>query len=548
MERNYQETLNIIFKHKEYFDEKLVYFVDLLKKRNDKLSEKINKLKFDNDKLSNDLSTYQNATYLLSDKIKHKDKEIDDLKDDIKKLIKEMEEMKKDNDRLKDEIIKTIKDYNISKKENERLNKKIKKLERSNSLNSNLPSSYDILSHTKSVSNSRKRSPLARGAKKGHIVHISKLHKPDKIINLNVKKIPQGALLRKDTNDKPYYVTQVIDLKLNKYVKEYHYQLDPNGIELDDNHLKSFRINPLIYSSHFKSMILYLNQKGTIPFKRLHDILYELTAIDLKEASIVNWNREFAIKAKDKKEAIFNDIILEKLVHVDETSFKLNGSNIWLHDISNSRGTYILATNSRFEEDGPITKLKDYKDYLVHDHFKSYYRLDAKHCECNAHIDRYLRSAYEFDDTKIAKDILDLLHKAKDHKEDLIKKGQLKMKDEDIGFYKGRLLAYLDEGLNAYYTDNKDIPKKYEPDYVKLFKRMKKYLDEHLRFITDFKVPYTNNEAERQCRIIKTKKNSSHQFVSFDMAKSYATFTSIIQTAKKRKQNVLKSIEDILSQ
>ena len=75
---------------------------------------------------------------------------------------------------------------------------------------------------------------------------------------------------------------------------------------------------------------------------------------------------------------------------------------------------------------------------------------------------------------------------------------------------------------------------------------MIEYIEEHLLFLRDFDVPYTNNAAERSCRKIKTKKNVSHQFVSLEGAISYARTMTIIETARQNKQSVLSAIENIM--
>ncbi|RGE97639.1 hypothetical protein DW269_06545 [Catenibacterium sp. AM22-6LB] len=41
-------------------------------------------------------------------------------------------------------------------------------------------------------------------------------------------------------------------------------------------------------------------------------------------------------------------------------------------------------------------------------------------------------------------------------------------------------------------------------------RRMLEYKEDHLRFMKDFTVPYTNNRAECMCRVVKAHKNISH--------------------------------------
>lgn len=71
--------------------------------------------------------------------------------------------------------------------------------------------------------------------------------------------------------------------------------------------------------------------------------------------------------------------------------------------------------------------------------------------------------------------------------------------------------------------------------------------DDHLQFIKDFIVPYTNNAAERQCRIIKAKKKVSGQFVSEESARAYVDTLTILQTSKLRNENALATLERVFS-
>ena len=119
------------------------------------------------------------------------------------------------------------------------------------------------------------------------------------------------------------------------------------------------------------------------------------------------------------------------------------------------------------------------------------------------------------------------------------------MSVEKINGYKKKIVEIADTEIEKYEKECSND--KYKPDYVNLLKRISKYVDEHLRFIEDFDIPYTNNAAERQCRAIKTKKNVSGQFVSIKNAQNYADIMTIIQTSKLRQQNVLESIEKIMS-
>ena len=97
-----------------------------------------------------------------------------------------------------------------------------------------------------------------------------------------------------------------------------------------------------------------------------------------------------------------------------------------------------MATQNRTDsETGPLARLSDYKGITVHDHLKSYYRLDCQHAECNAHTDRYLKSVIINNDSDECRELLELLHYAMERREELIKEGETRMpcnKDKEEHF------------------------------------------------------------------------------------------------------------------
>ena len=533
-------TLDTVLKHKSYFDERLVEIVETLRISDSKKSDEIKFLKEEN--------------RILMKSSRDAKKEVEDIRKENEKLIRELRKMKEEVDKETEELKKSYEELEKQRRLNEIMNKKFRRMESSNSTNSNMPSSHDILSHSKpkkKVQNSRVSTGRKRGGQAGHILHKSCLTPdPDQIIYKYVNEAPSGAVTITDDNGYVlYYATQEIDMELKSVVCETRYLLSPQYEELDDETAKKYKINPVTYTSHFKSVVIYLNERGTVPYKRLCEIVNDISkgTIHLQESSIIKWENEFHRKSEVERERIKEEILSEKVVHADETSFKLDGGTGWIHGITNPKGTYFIAEKKRSDEiDKMMEILSEFTNVLEHDHFKKYYSLDlCQHAECNAHIDRYLKGCIDFDRNEACQEILDTLHEALEEKYALQSKGIQTMSVEKINEYKKKIVEVADAEIEKYKKECQND--KYKPDYVNLLKRISKYVDEHLRFIEDFDVPYTNNAAERQCRAIKTKKNVSGQFVSIKNAQNYADIMTIIQTSKLRQQNVLESIEKIMS-
>lgn len=558
MKSSDKRSLDAILKHKEYFDQKLISFVFDAQSKITSLKKEVEDYKKQNSKLSFEVSSLKRKIEFKDKEIKRiqkfcesKSKEIDEIKEYLKELEEKLKIERKEYEEQSKRIEELIKESN---EHNERVRRKLRKMQSMNSTNSNMPSSFDVLSHTKAKANAntRVKSNLKRGGQKGHEVHRSILNKnPDEVITIEVRKVPSGAVKRKDDDGNIYYATQEIDLVFKTKIIETRYYMNENGIELNEKTLKKYAINSIVYTPHFKSCTIYLNQKGTIPLQRLCDITKEMSegSINLQPSTIVSWNKEFHKRSELVKEEILASILENEITHVDETGMPVNGMMNWMHTITNERGSYITATNKRGDTESKVMKaLAEYEGLLVHDHFKTYYRLmKCIHVECNAHIDRYLQSGIDIDNNEECKEMLSLMHEMLRKKIELIENGNLEMDDEEIRRFEERYLTIAKRGIENYYQNNKKIGKKYEPDFVPTFKRMIKYKDEHLRFIKDFRVPYTNNAAERQCRAIKSKKKVSGQFVSFAGAQAYADVLTIMQTSKLRQENTLANIENIFS-
>jgi transposase len=68
---------------------------------------------------------------------------------------------------------------------------------------------------------------------------------------------------------------------------------------------------------------------------------------------------------------------------------------------------------------------------------------------------------------------------------------------------------------------------------LSLVDRMRAHMDEFLLFLDDFRVPFTNNLAERAFRLVGAKKHVSGCFRTLDGAEAFVTIWSYLSTARK---------------
>ena len=72
------------------------------------------------------------------------------------------------------------------------------------------------------------------------------------------------------------------------------------------------------------------------------------------------------------------------------------------------------------------------------------------------------------------------------------------------------------------------------------------YKNETLRFFTNLEVPFTNNLAERDLRMIKVKEKISGCFASFKGAQIFNRIRGYISTVKKNNKSVLDELRNAL--
>jgi transposase len=425
------------------------------------------------------------------------------------------------------------------------------------SRNSSKPPSHDgyVKPKPKSL---RGKTGKKSGGQPGHPgATLEPVEKPDKIEVHPLSSCPCGC--GSDLSEQPvldYKSRQVFELPPQKLIVTEHrveVKLCPISRELVHTPWPIGITAPVQYGSGFLAWLAYLNTQQFIPLARIDQMSFDLFGQHVSDDTILTAMKAIGQQLIPFSQAVKEQIMQEPVVNADESGLRVAGLLKWLHVLSTPTLTWYGVHCKRGKEALDFfAVLPGFPGRLVHDCWKTYLELPCFHALCVAHILRELIFIHEECDQAWAKTLADLLLDMNQKREEQ-KLLDSYFTSERLNEWHQQYQEILRDGraVNPPIIPIPNAPKKRgrkkQTKAQNLLDRLEKHEDWVLAFLNDFQIPFTNNQAEQDIRMIKVKQKISGTFRTFEGAELFATIRSYISTVRKQGRSIYQDLKAAIS-
>jgi len=427
----------------------------------------------------------------------------------------------------------------------ERLNK--------NSHNSSKPPSTDAYASKKPKPKSRRiKSGKKVGGQKGHPgTTLRMVDNPDEIVIHEVDQCSHCHTSLEDEEAKDYEKRQTFDIppvRLHSTEHRSEIKTCPKCGHINTADFPEDVTQPAQYGRRLRAFAVYLNDYQFIPYDRSCELLSDVYGCNISPATLIRAENECFEGLEEFENAIKDALLQSPVIHSDETGMKINGIRNWLHVASTANMTYYFAHPKRGSEAmDDMGILPNYNGVIVHDFWKAYYKYLCDHGLCDGHLLRELTSISENYEQEWSGQMADLLLVIKGCVDETRETSDSLMADQIKDFetmYDYITKMGLEENPPSLDLDTKPKKRgrKKQTKPKNLLDRFVGYKGDILRFMYDFEVPFDNNQAERDVRMMKVQQKISGTFRSVQGACSFCRIRGYISTVKKNNLPVIDAI------
>jgi len=432
-------------------------------------------------------------------------------------------------------------DLSLKQIELQKIIEDLTKMLHKNSGNSHKPPSTDAFK--KPIHNNRQKSNKKPGAQPGHKGStLTMVDNPDKVIRHKVTGICTcGRSLNRQPviNVQRRQIRDLVDVLIEITEHRNEVKMCSCG---QIHYGETPHITPVMYGDRLKALAVYMNTYQLIPFNRTQELFHDCLGVDISDGALYDANETSYNNLEQTERQIKECLRVGEVLHNDESGLRCKEALMWAHTASNESYTHYAIHEKRGAEAiDDIGILPDYLGTSVHDRYSSYDLYQScRHSFCNAHLLRDLKSLEE-DGKEWASNMIPLLLKAKKLKETVklttkIKRAVLAEYDEIV-----RSGLAIEPPIEENHIKKRG--KKKKTPSLRLLETFSGKKQQIMEFFVNPAVPFDNNLAERDIRMVKLKQKISGCFRTKKGAEIFFRIRSYISTLRKQGYNILDSLQ-----
>ncbi len=287
----------------------------------------------------------------------------------------------------------------------------------------------------------------------------------------------------------------------------------------------------------------YLCVAQHLPVGRAAQLLGDLLGAPIATGTVAGVVAEAADRVAPAVDTIRRLLAAAPVAHFDETGARVAGKLAWVHSASTDRLTLVTvhARRGRIAMDAAGV-LPTFAGTAVHDCWSPYFSYAIDHALCAAHLLRELTAAAETGDGQDwAQHLTATLLAAKDWADDARAAGASAIAPDLLAGLAARYHGHLAQGRAA------NPPGRRRTKTQALIDRLDRRREEVLRYTVDLAVPFDNNQAERDVRMVKLQQKISGGWRTLPGAEAFCAVRSYIATARKHGVHVLGVLRDAMT-
>ncbi len=399
---------------------------------------------------------------------------------------------------------------------------------------------------------SRRPSGKRPGGQAGHPGHtLSMVEQPDEVV---CHRPPVCRLCREDLSRVPGRVAerrQVLDLPDIRLLAHEHQIEAVCCPTCHTTSLGSFPASvsaPVQYGPHLQALAVYLHQGQLLPTARTCEALAALCGCQISEGTLIQWSELAAERLAPTVERIAELIVASHLQHGDETGIRVYGMLHWLHVNCTRLLTHLAWHSSRGREAmDEIGIWPRFAGRGMHDRFASYDAYACVHSICGAHLMRDCVAVAEQEHQEWATEMHDFLLDL----HDACHEWRLRHLTAVPALERDDWVARYFEILAAGYAAQPPPPpssagshkgRQKQSQAKNLLDALLLRAEQVLALLDDLRIPFTNNQAERDLRWAKVQQKIAGTFRSATGATAFCRIRSYLSTMQKQGHPMLSAL------